>query len=61
MPSCVRTFVQRLAEAKRTVKNAYCSVGRLKKSFAQKPKPGAKRPAGMTVNVVVSKGERRRG
>ncbi len=57
-----------LANAKRAIKKAHCSVGRVKQSFsrkigkgrvsAQQPKPGTTRPAGAKVNLVVSKGKR---
>ncbi len=57
-----------LVKARKAIKKAHCSVGRVKQSFsrkigkgrvsAQKPKPGTKLRAGAKVNLVVSKGKR---
>jgi uncharacterized delta-60 repeat protein len=53
--------------AKRAIGKAHCSLGRVTRAFSanvrkgrvisQKPKPGAKRPAGSKVSVKVSKGK----
>ena len=69
-PLCVVPKVKgkKLRAAKRAISRAHCSVGRIKKAFSakvrkgrvvsQRPRPGAKRPAGSKVKLKVSKGKR---
>ncbi len=57
-----------LVKARKAIKKAHCSVGRVKQSFsrkigkgrvsAQKPKPGTKLRAGAKVDLTISKGRR---
>jgi beta-lactam-binding protein with PASTA domain len=58
-----------LAQAKRAITMARCSVGTVARAFsntmrkgrvlAQRPRPGVKRGFGAKVDLVVSKGERK--
>jgi len=60
---------RRLKNAKRVIRRAHCSVGRVRRVFSsltwkhrvisQRPKPGAQRRAGAKVRLVVGKGPRR--
>jgi len=59
---------KKLAAAKRVIRKAHCSVGKITKAFSkrvkkgrvisQKPRPGATVPAASPVNLKVSKGPR---
>ena len=66
---CVVPRVQgkRLAAARRTIRKAHCTLGRVRRArssrargrvIAQSPRPGLRRPMGSKVNLVVSKGRR---
>jgi uncharacterized delta-60 repeat protein len=69
-PLCVvpKLKGKRLTAAKKALKSAHCSVGKVTRAFSatlkkgrvisQKPKPGAKRPSGSKVNLKVSKGKK---
>jgi PASTA domain-containing protein len=68
-PVCVvpRVLGKKLAAARRSIRGAHCSVGRLRRAkspkkagrvIAQGPRPGTRKPAGTRVNLVVSKGRR---
>lgn len=71
-PNCVvpRVKGKPLAAARSAINRANCSVGRVRKAFSakvrkrrvisQRPRPGASLPQGARVNLVVSKGKRRR-
>ena len=71
LPKCVVPKVKgkRLAAAKRAIRRAHCSVGKITRAYsakvkrgrviAQKPKPGTTRPQGARVSLKVSKGRRR--
>jgi uncharacterized delta-60 repeat protein len=60
---------KRLAAAKRAIKRAYCSVGRVGKAYSakvkkgrvisQKPRPGSHRSPGAKVSLKISQGSRR--
>jgi beta-lactam-binding protein with PASTA domain len=59
---------KRLAAARRTIRKAHCTVGRVRHArssrargrvIAQSPRPGLRRSMGTKVNLVVSKGRRR--
>jgi uncharacterized delta-60 repeat protein len=62
---------KRLTRAKRTMRAAHCSVGKVTRAFSRKvkkgkvisqqPKPGVTRPAGSKVKLKISKGKRRKG
>ncbi len=57
---------KKLRAAKRAIRRAHCSVGKVRRAFSstvkrgrvvsQRPKPGAKRAAGSNVKLKVSKG-----
>ena len=58
---------QRLPAARRSIRAAHCSLGRMRHTrsarplgrvIAQSPRPGLRRPEGTKVNLVVSKGQR---
>jgi uncharacterized delta-60 repeat protein len=69
-PICVvpRVKGKKLTQARLRIRHAHCSVGHVKRQFSptvekgrvisQQPEPGAKRPAGSKVNLVVSRGKR---
>lgn len=69
-PQCVVPKVKgkKLRAAKRTIKKAHCSVGRIRKAYStrvpkgrviwQKPRPGTKRHAGSKVRLTVSRGKK---
>jgi len=62
---------KKLAEARRSIRRAHCTVGSVEERFsrtvgkghviAQKPRPGLKRPDGAKVNLLVSRGRSKRG
>jgi PASTA domain len=58
---------KQLKAAKRSLRSAHCSVGRIRRArssqargrvISQSPRPGARRPSGSRVNLVVSRGRR---
>ena len=68
-PVCVvpRVVGKRLAAARRSIRAAHCSLGRVRRIssrksagrvIAQSPRPGLRKPAGTKVKLVVSKGRR---
>jgi hypothetical protein len=68
-PVCVvpRVLGKRLAAARRSIRAAHCSLGRVRRTssrksagrvIAQSPRPGLRKPAGTKVKLVVSKGRR---
>lgn len=68
-PVCVvpRLVGKRLATARRSIRAAHCSLGRVRRSSSQKsagrviaqsPRPGLRKPVGTKVKLVVSRGRR---
>ena len=62
-----RVLGKQLAAARRAIRKAHCSVGRVRRAssskatgrvIAQSPRPGVRKPAGAKVKLVVSKGRR---
>jgi len=61
---------KRLAAARLALRRAACTVGKVKRAYSkkvkkgrvlsQKPRPGAQLPAGTKVNLVISKGKKKR-
>jgi beta-lactam-binding protein with PASTA domain len=58
---------KRLAAARRSIRAAHCSLGRVRRTsspksagrvISQSPRPGLRKPAGTKVKLVVSKGRR---
>jgi hypothetical protein len=68
-PVCTvpRVLGKRLAAARRSIRAAHCSVGRVRRArsskakgrvIVQRPRPGLRKPARTKINLVVSKGRR---
>jgi beta-lactam-binding protein with PASTA domain len=62
-----RVLGKRLAAARRSIRAAHCSLGRVRRTsspksagrvIAQSPRPGVRKAAGTKVKLVVSKGRR---